>query len=1233
MRLSSILCLACLVTCGWTAHAGVRVVPAESTNPSDQPTVRVLRDDGAGTELILELPALTLETVSSGGQEFQSAAIPGGGLEGATGEPALPVYSRFLSIPADRSVVVTVTALDVEEIPGVKLLPVQPESGDEPAYDAAAYARDDFGASPRASVGSPALSRDLRLVPITLRPIEYNPGQGILRVASRLRVQVTYPERDLTNVLLHPRDVVPPSFDRLYRSVCLNYEGPPAGTRVENGCWLVICPNDPQVTSRLAPLVDWRTRQGMTVRVATTAETGTTREQIKAYIQNAYDNWAIPPEYIVLAGDESGAYAIPTWSDPVYGWGETDHPYCQLAGNDLLADAHIGRLSFENLTQLEVIVVKTVGYESTPNTTDPSWFTRACLVGDPTHSGFSCIQVMQWVKTRLRQIGYTQIDTVYAEPFVSQMQTALNRGGTIFCYRGYIGMSGWSNSNTAAMTNVNKLCYAVISTCATGSFANGTSYSEAFLRSGTILAPKAGIGSIGTATAGTHTKFNNCFTFGVMHGVLYDDLWEMGASLTRGKYELYLNYFQSEPDNTSLFVHWNNLMGDPACRVWTGFPSPLTANFPLTIPVGANSIALTVRESGGAGCAGAQVCLWKGSETYVVGTTDAQGYCELPVNAATTGTMKFTVTKHDRTPMLAEINVRPQALYVGYLSSNIDDDNTGGSQGNGDGQIDPGEIINLPVQLRNFGTQPAPDVTAVLSTSDLYVDLLDTEESFGTLAAGAAAWSAGSFQFAVRPNCPHNHVIRLGLQVTSGSSQWRSIIDLTAFSAQLDPTGLTLYNAGNGRLDPGETLEMSVNLSNDGAVDATGTTATLSSLSPWIHVTDAAGAYGTIPAGGSGENTVDRFAVRADAGTYEGHLAMLQLITRFNGDVIDTALTSVTVGQRSSDDPVGPDAYGYHAFDNTDVSYPEAPVYAWVELDPLYGGGGGSIPLGDYGEHQDKSTALNLPFAFKFYGETFDRVTVCSNGWMAMGDTYLTEYRNWTIPGAGAPQNLIAPFWDDLYETAGGGHVYQRFDAANHRWIVEWCNMQNASGGALDSFEAILFDPAYYPTQTGDGIIVFQYRQIANVDGGNNYATVGIQNAEQTDGLLYSFANRYSAGAAPLAAGRAIRFVPVQVDVTSAPSETPGRPATGLEGNHPNPFFRSTTISLALEKAGPARVTIYDVRGRMVRSLADRPFAAGRHEIRWDGADDHGRPVSSGVYFCRIDAGGRSLVQRMMKVE
>jgi hypothetical protein len=81
-------------------------------------------------------------------------------------------------------------------------------------------------------------------------------------------------------------------------------------------------------------------------------------------------------------------------------------------------------------------------------------------------------------------------------------------------------------------------------------------------------------------------------------------------------------------------------------------------------------------------------------------------------------------------------------------------------------------------------------------------------------------------------------------------------------------------------------------------------------------------------------------------------------------------------------------------------------------------------------------------------------------------------------------------------------------------------------------------------------------------------------------------------------------------------------PATfALAQNDPNPFNPSTAIRFDLAAGGPVTLRIFDVRGRLVRVLADGTRAAGRHMVEWDGRDERGRSVASGVYVYRLDAG------------
>ena len=91
--------------------------------------------------------------------------------------------------------------------------------------------------------------------------------------------------------------------------------------------------------------------------------------------------------------------------------------------------------------------------------------------------------------------------------------------------------------------------------------------------------------------------------------------------------------------------------------------------------------------------------------------------------------------------------------------------------------------------------------------------------------------------------------------------------------------------------------------------------------------------------------------------------------------------------------------------------------------------------------------------------------------------------------------------------------------------------------------------------------------------------------------------------------------------VTAAP--VTGSPAvTRLLRNYPNPFNPRTTIDFVLDRDAQASIRVFDVQGRMVRTLIDSYLSAGRRSVAWDGKDDHGAPVASGVYFLRLQAGG-----------
>ena len=101
------------------------------------------------------------------------------------------------------------------------------------------------------------------------------------------------------------------------------------------------------------------------------------------------------------------------------------------------------------------------------------------------------------------------------------------------------------------------------------------------------------------------------------------------------------------------------------------------------------------------------------------------------------------------------------------------------------------------------------------------------------------------------------------------------------------------------------------------------------------------------------------------------------------------------------------------------------------------------------------------------------------------------------------------------------------------------------------------------------------------------------------------------------------------IDTSSSVSELDAALTVPLR-NHPNPFQHQTAIRFELREPRSAKLVIYDLRGRRVRAFRSEPASDGAHEIRWNGRDDRGRLLPSGVYFSVVADGERSLATRIV---
>lgn len=1119
----------CILLSALALHpASAEFVNMRTDVEDEFPQVEILSHGAEQVQFEVRLPAVDRTEITLDGQKWDQIDIPGGYRSLELGHPDIPRFSRLLAIPAMTGVRVTFEALETTTIPGIALVPVQNLESEQPPpdqrvqFDMSTYSRDAFYPDTHVSVGEPAIMRGIRLVPIQMNPVRYNPATKELQVVHRYRVTVHFEGTDLRNVPSRPVRPISRSWAKQMQKLVINLDYldlDVSGT----GSYLIICEdNDYLVNTLLQPLIDWKRRKGHSVTVETFSP-GATTTTIKNIIQNAYDNWEVPPEYVLLWGDSTGDLALPAYESY-----HIDHPYSQLDGGDILADVAIGRLPAENDYETIVMVNKVLFYEKIPYVTNDDWYHQSVLtVG--SGSGTSPIQVSRWIKTRMVWHNYTRIDTMWytmGGSISNTITNAVNNGVTYYNFRGYLG-GGLSNSGINALTNGRKLIFAVDITCGTGGF-SGDSHMEHWVSVGTPTTPKGAVASVGTATWGTNTRCNNTVNVGIYAGLFDEGITQAGNALNRGKLELYNAYQTHSSSLVTNFSKWNALAGDPGLELFTGVIRYMDCAVPGTITWGENALTLTVNETGVGPLEDAIVCLYKHGDVHEVGLTDAWGQVTLPLNVLGEGNVKVTITKQNFYPIVDSLDVVQNAVAVGYFDHVIDDDSNGSSSGDNDGTINPGETVEIPMTLKNFGsTTTATGVSMTASVSDPFAALNDDYEVFPDLAPGATGASSDDFDLTVSPNCPHGHMVRLDLQADADQGSWDGVVDLQVISYHMRIQ--SAYAAGGDTLlSPGETADFLLTVRNTGGKAATTLTATVVSLDSYVSVNDNTAGFGTVNVGAGSTCIGNPFNLTAIVGTPNGHPAELEVT--FTSDQGYSQIDTITIalGAKTSTDPQGPDEYGYYCFDNTDF-YPQAPIYDWVELDPAYGGTGTQLNLNDPGENQDVSINVSLPFTFRYYGEDVDEITVCTNGWISTwANNSFTDFRNYPIPSSPGPNGLIAAFWDDLI-TWSGGHVFIKNDVSEHRVIIEWSRMKTlGSPQPQETFEIILYDPAYYSTPTGDGEILFQYNSITEVSGlgdDNPYSTVGIERPDQLDGIEVVYWNTYDdPAAAHLANGRAYRF-------------------------------------------------------------------------------------------------------------
>ena len=941
----------------------------------------------------------------------------------------------------------------------------------------------------------------------------------------------------------------------------------------EDGSYLILTVDT--YLDAIEPLVDWKREKGFDVRVATPAETGYGRTEIQAWLRNAYATWETPPEYLMIVGDVAD---IPTWD---FSGNPTDHPYTLMNEGDWLPDLFLGRLSVENDYQARTAVNKTVNYEKTPHDgSNGDWYRR--YLGVAGNAGSETpVNTVKFCGQQLQSIGFENsfvegpYDGVYMPPWFGEAQSvpritnAIDGGVSMVVYRGWAyGVKGWEpphfitnhidGLNNGPMTPIVMSFVCLNGDYSVNSGGDVVCFGEVWTRAGTPSEPKGAVAFIGNGEHWSHTRYNDAMAISYYERITDPAVTTLGGLSVAGRLR-FMDYFPHQLDETGdeasveFYMHIYNLLGDPELNFWKATPTTLDVVHEGAFSIGASDTQVSVSESGGGSLAGARVGIVQDGELLACAYTDVLGEATLvfarPIEDE--GDVVVTVTHPDRRPYQATLGTEDDGAFLAATEYRIND---------ADGLASPGEAVELYLTLTNAGTAPTTNASITIEAGPEVVFDNDTAD-LPDLEVDEDAETADPFLLTLDGSLEDGQLIYFDVECTFDGGYMEGGFHLPVSAPSLSVTDISFGDPGH--LAPGEIVEVVLTVSNTGSVDATDLTAGLVLTNPNLGtITDGEGSWGAIPVGGSADNAANSFLLQVAADVPHG--TALPLTLEFNDADsyhVDLPLAA-TAGLNNPAAPIGPDGYGYYAYDNADLLYSQRPAYEWVELSPLFGGTPDTTF--EYSFDNQAIAPITLPFDFVYYGQTVNQLLVSDNGWVSFDTTppayqQPLDFYNWGLPNQHGNHSIVAPFYDNLTtvvaDSLAGSEfvdgVYAKHDAGAGTYRVEWSRMRHYRPeiNDLQTFQLVLYDPMMHPTASGDGEIGFFYRQVNNADTSRGYATLGMEDHTETDGLQLSYASVNAPGMAPIGPGLAVRitteppsYEPFRLDAFTA---TPGE--TGLD--------------------------------------------------------------------------------------
>ncbi len=912
-----------------------------------------------------------------------------------------------------------------------------------------------------------------------------------------------------------------PSFLQAYGSFMTDGELDELGEPSVSGGYLVVCPTN--LLFFIDEWIVWKEQSGFPITIIP-HDDGHSYNTIRNDIIAAYDEAEIKPEYVLLVGDPIfGSDPLPTSHVGEVEPAATDHGYSTLEGDDIWPELWVGRFSASTATELMVIARKTVHYERGDYMIDDSaWLDNALVICDNTYSSTGLTS--RWVRGQLVDYGFADVDSVWYPPVMTEgpISSAINSGVGWVNYRGFGSAGSWvfpifSSLDAISLSNDNQTPVITSMVCGGGRFDSELAdpcLGEGFLRAGTVNAPKGGVAFVGPSEYDTHTRWNNAIDMGFYLGILHEGIDRLGPAMFRGKMAVWNGFPNNREEGNAETSAWfyfytYNILGDPGLQLRVLSPGQLTMENSATFSDGANDYPVTVYDENQSPVENATVTVFSEARGIESLTTDSDGNVRFLLDTDVHDETDFivTVTKTNMIPAIDTVEVSSDDFVFG-----IEDFEAS--------SFEAGQSVELTIFVSNIGEAATGFGTATLEAVEGGITIQTAESEFTNTLPGEQIEPL-EFAFIIDPSAQNGNDPGLIISFDNDISSATLRLPFSIVAPEISPAEPNIAIEM-----PDADFEIQPIFQNNGPVRTFALDISFSSLSPELVIQDGISSIGSMM---PGEQVPINFplVVYISPSAFPGLPLEIEWESLSGLGRVESGIITITPGIATSTDPFGPDDHGYFVYDNTDVSWWNAPAYAWMEIDPQFGGSGTILNLPDFGDEQDASTTYELPFVFTFYGEEFDNITICSNGWLKMGESGEVNFRNWNLPDGGGPMNLIAPFWDDLIFDTGLGKTVVFYDEDAQRFIVQWSRTRlnfDPNLNRLQTFQAILYSPEAYPTASGDGEIEFVYNQIDDADADENYSTIGIRNWNGSDGLELSYATYSPDAVAELAPGRVYRF-------------------------------------------------------------------------------------------------------------